>query len=215
MNKIKEWLSIWIILIIFVLVTLVGFLFLYIGDDQDFVSEIYKALDTGSAVALSILAFYAYYEYTKDKRNTKKFLEQLEKIDSLNNKDAFVGIQFGGANPKACEEMRKFAKEKGIDDNLILIKVFGDAENKVSKQDIPRLEKYLKEEVIPMLSGADKIHLTVAGIGIAYYTCADIFSNWKPIVVYHLDNSKDEKYEKWTTDNKHREKIEATLKDRN
>ena len=73
MNKIKTWFSIWGILIVFIVITLIGFLFLYIGDDKDFISEIYKALDTASAVALAILAFYAYYEYTKDKKNTNYF----------------------------------------------------------------------------------------------------------------------------------------------
>lgn len=211
MNKIKELFSIWGILIVFIVITLIGFLFLYIGDDKDFVSEIYKALDTASAVALAILAFYAYFEYTKDKKNTKKFLEQLEKIDALKNRDALVGIQFGGGNKNAMEEMKKFAKEKKIDENFILTKAFGDENNQISKIDIIKLENYLKKEVIPMLSGVDRIHLTVSGVGIAFYVCADIFSNWKPIIVYHRDNNG--KYEKWTTDNKHREKVESTLKD--
>ena len=55
MNKIKTWFSIWGILIVFIVITLIGFLFLYIGDDKDFISEIYKALDTASAVALAML----------------------------------------------------------------------------------------------------------------------------------------------------------------
>lgn len=196
---------------IFIIVTLFGFLFLYIGDDNDFVSQIYKALDTASAVALAFLAFVAYYDYSKDKANTKKFLNQLERIDSLNNKDAFVGIQFGGGNKDAHIEMKQFAKNKNIDDNLILIKKFGDEQNNVSPSDMPLLEKYLKTEVMPMLSGADKIHLVVAGAGIAFYVCADIFSNWKPIIIYN--RNKEAKYEKWYSDNKHREKIESNLKD--
>ena len=106
--------------------------------------------------------------------------------------------------------MKKFAKEKKIDENFILTKAFGDENNQISIIDIFKLEDYLKKEVIPMLSGVDKIHLTVSGVGIAFYVCADIFSNWKPIIVYHRDNNG--KYEKWTTDNKHRKKVEATLK---
>jgi len=146
MNKIKKVLSIWLILIIFSLVTLFGFISIFFGDENDLIPEIYAALDTASAVALAILAFYAYFEYTKDKKNTKKFLEQLEKIDSLENKDALVGIQFGGGNKNATEEMKKFGKEKNIDEDFILTKAFGDENNQISKTDIVKLENYLKKE---------------------------------------------------------------------
>jgi hypothetical protein len=111
---------------------------------------------------------------------------------------------------ESIEEMKKFAKEKNIDENFVLTKAFGDENNQISKTDITKLENYLKKEVIPMLSGVDRIHLTVSGAGIGFYVCADIFANWKPIIVYHRDING--KYEKWTTDNKHREKIESGLK---
>ena len=208
MNKIKHFFETSRILVVLGIITVIGSIFVFC-DEEGLVSRVYGALDTGSAVALALLAFYAYYQYSRDKQNTKRFLEQLEKIDSLNNKDAFVGIQFGGGNKDAYIEMQQFAKSKNIDDKLVLIKRFGDEANLVSKNDIAELEKYLKNEVMPMLSGADKIHLTVAGVGVAFYVCADIFSNWKPIIIYN--RNKAGKYEKWYTDNKHREKIESNL----
>ena len=212
MSKFRKISEDWGILLIFSAVTVVGVLSIYIGGKEgNWLSKLYAALDTASAVALAILAFYAYHNYSKEKKNTKRFLEQLEKIDSLNNKSAFVGIQFGGGNKQALLDMKKFANDKNIDDSLVLLKDFGDKENnKVSPGDISKLEQYLKNEVMPMLSAADNIHLVVSGAGIAYYVCADVFSNWKPIIVYHRNN--EGKYEKWATDNKHREKVESALK---
>ena len=211
MSKLVEFFKTYGILFLFVGVTAIGFYYIESEHNKNIVSNFYTTLDTASSVALALLAFYAYFEYAKDKSNTKKFLKQLEKIDDLKNKDAFLGIQFGGGNEKAYLEMESFSKEKGINKNLTLIKQFGDEKNNVSPSDILKLEEYLKKEAMPMLSGADKIHFTVAGAGVAYYTCADIFANWKPIIVYH--RNKDGKYEVWASDNKHREKLESTMKD--
>jgi hypothetical protein len=209
MDKVLEWMKDRL-LTIFIIITVIGFICIFFGDDKNIIPEMYSALDTASAVALAVLAFVAYYDYSKDKQNAKRFLEQLEKVDELKSRDALVGIQFGGGNSEAHIDMKKFAKDKNINEDLIMIQAFGDESNNVSPSDIPKLEDYLKHQVIPMLSGADKIHLIISGAGIAYYPCADIFSNWKPIIVYQ--RNKQGKYEAWYTDNKHREKVESSLK---
>lgn len=211
MNKVKEWLRTWWILFLFVAITIIGYLFLYVDGDTDTVSEILKALDTSSAIALAFLAFYAYFEYAKEKHDFRKFSKQLESISNLKNRHALVGIQFGGGNANAIAEMKSFAVSKNIDSNLIITKRFGDENNQVSEVDIDRLEKYLKQEVMHMLAGADTIHLTVSGASVALFVCGDVFANWKPIVVYHRNKSGE--YKEWYCDSKHRDKIESTLKD--
>jgi len=211
MNEILKFLKSYGVLFVFIIITAIGIKVLFLDSNNYELSHLYVALDTASSVALALLAFYAYWEYARNKRDTQKFLDQLKQVTKNKNKEAFLGIQFGGSNANASLEMRQFAEEKGISKTLILIKKFGDEKNKVSKSDMKRLERYLKEEVIPMFSGADRIHLVVSGVGIAYYICGDVFSNWKPIIVYH--RNKEGKYEIWTTDNKHREKIESTMKD--
>ena len=210
MNKLKKLVGIYWPLIVFSIISILGVIVLY-HDSTSIISEFYKTLDTATAVALSVLAFIAYFQYSTKKSKIENYLERLDKIESLNNRDALVGIQIGGSNRNSFIDMQKFAAEKNIDKNLILIKQFGDENNNITKDDLKELENYLKNEVMPLLSGADKIHLLVSGIGIASYVCADIFSNWKPILVYH--RNKNGKYELWTTDNKSREKIEASLKE--
>ena len=206
-----EDIKIWWPLILFILVTLLGFLFLYVGNDEDAVSQVYSALDTASAVALAILASVAYFQYAREKSKSVNYMKQLEEVSILDDKDAFLGIQFGGGNAEAILEMENFAKQKGINPKLIITKKFGDEKNHVSEKDIETLENYLIRDVMPFLTGAEKVHLTVAGVGVVFFVCADILSNWKPLIVYQR-NHKGE-YEKWYSDRKHRKKIEPTMKD--
>lgn len=209
-NKTLDFIKTWRILFIYIMIILFGFYFNY-EKQENFIASVFSALDVSSAVALALLAGVAYWQYSLELSKRNKFLKQLQTINSSENKDALLGIQFGGSNKNAIKEMEVFAKEIGINDGLIKIKIFGDNENKVSKNDMIKLENFLKNEFMPQFTNAQKVHLIVSGAGIAFYTCVDILSNWKPIIVYH--RSKDAKYEVWTTDNKHRVKIEENLSD--
>ena len=212
MTSIKKYLhnrGVLLAFIVIVVVVIIAFMYL---PEKSALIKLMTYLDTATALALAVLAFYAYWQYTESKMKADQFLKQLEFIEQKGKVDGLIGIVFGGGNKKASIEMEQFAKEKGIPKQFMMIKSFGDKENnQVMKEDIEKLESYLKNDVIPMLSGVDKIHLVVSGAGIAFYVCADILSNWKPIVVYH--RNKEGKYEVWTTDNKHREKVEEGLKE--
>lgn len=200
----------WKILFIYILIVMIGSYFNY-KKDNGIVPDLFAALDVSSAVALALLAGVAYYQYSFEDSKRKRFLEQLEKVNTLDNKDVLLGIQFGGGNEYAMQEMIEFAKKIGINENLVTTERFGDSKNQVSKNDIEKLERYLKDEFMPMFTNADNIHLCISGVGVTFYTCADILSNWKPIIVYHRNRLG--KYERWTTDKKHREKTEDTLRD--
>ncbi|PID47065.1 MAG: hypothetical protein CR967_05800 [Proteobacteria bacterium] len=206
LDKAKDW---WI-LYVFGAITLVGFFFLFFIGEDNFISRLYASLDVASAVALATLAFYAYYEYSSENHKNKDYLQQLQKVQLLENKAAFLGIVFGGSNREADKQMRQFAEEKGIDKNLIFIKKFGDKQITVSEEDIPKLIKYLREEFMLNASSADELHVAISGVGITFFVCGDILSNWKRTIVYHFNQGK---YEPWYLDNKHRRKNNSTLKD--
>ena len=75
MNKIKSLIS--TPLLVFIIITIVGFASLTICGNKFWLSKIYIAFDVASAVALAILAFMVYFKYGK----------QLEPITIVIEKD--------------------------------------------------------------------------------------------------------------------------------
>ena len=53
------------ILFVFIIITIIGVLFYYLLGENSKLWVFYSTIDTASAVALSVLAFFAYYEMTK------------------------------------------------------------------------------------------------------------------------------------------------------
>ncbi len=206
MRKLKHY---WI-LIVFIIVILIGVVIKFVSADQMLnLSDWMDILDTSSAIALAILAFVGYYQFSKEQRKQDKYKKELENARNTSGFHGAVLIKFGG-NPNIINDMKKYAKGKlNIPDELIISKEFGDSKGKVDKNDVPELESFLEEEVKMKLANVDKVHLFYASVGIGAYICADILNNWKSICVYHYEDD----YSIWYIDKKHRPKEEKTIKD--
>ncbi len=193
MNKVKDW---WI-LIIFGLVTIFGLVFISSDSSKGTIENIYSSLDTASAVALAILAFFGYAKYTKEeieKRNYLKSLEELSKSDIENREIALV-IQFGGQS-EMIKPIKEFLNKKGFKGKIIEADKFGDKDNNVEKEDILKLKDYCKK-IRAELSIASKVHIYYGGACIGYAVIADILSNSTNLLFYHKSGSV---YELWYTD---------------
>lgn len=198
----KRWLAIWWSLSVFVIVLVVGFVSKV--DEVDGLSSFYNALDTASSVALAVLAFVGYYQYTNDKRKTYRLKKKIEKARRMDSDQGAILVSFGGRS-NMIEDMRHFARnELKLEKNVIVEIVIGDENAKISAHDIPKLKEKL-EEAMRILSYVDEVHLLYGSVGIGYFVCADVLKNWKKIHVYHNDNG----YKHWYTDLKHLRKIEA------
>ncbi len=205
MSKLKTWLPI----ILYMALGIIGFYIMY--SDTNKLKSIWNALDTASAVALAVLAFIAYFQYSLEKTKQQKFLDEIEKSKNIDGKDGAVLISFGGKK-NVLSDMRNYVKENlNIPDEHIVEKRFGDENGIVKKEDLVLLEKFLEEEVMQKLTYVDNVHLLYGVVGIGAYVCADILNNWKEIYVYHYNKN----YELWYVDKKHRKKIDANLHETN
>jgi len=74
MNKMKNVIS--IPLLVFLLITLIGFVSIYIGGENLWISKIYASLDVATAVALAVLAFMAYYQYGEQLQPISIYIEK-------------------------------------------------------------------------------------------------------------------------------------------
>lgn len=202
----RRWLAIWWSLGVFIAVLIVGFVSKI--DEVNSLSSFYNSLDTASSVALAVLAFVGYYQYTSDKRKAYKLKKKIEKARRADSDQGAILVSFGGRS-NVIEDMRSFAKDElKLDETVTVEIVIGDENSKISAYDIPKLKEKL-EEAMRILSYVDEVHLLYGSIGIGYFVCADVLKNWKKIHVYHNDNG----YKHWYTDLKHLRKIEAQKPD--
>ena len=81
MNKIKSLIS--TPLLVFIVITLVGFMSIVIMGEKFWLSKIYAALDVASAVALAVLAFMVYFKYGKQLQSISIFIEKNNKKSEL------------------------------------------------------------------------------------------------------------------------------------
>jgi len=206
MNKIK----IWIPVIFYITAIIIGMLITWDEkSEQSILQTFYNSLDTSSAVALAILAGFAYWQYAKEQNKQYKYLKELDKAKNTEGKDGAVLIKFGGKK-NVMLDMKKYAKETlNLPEELIISKEFGDENGQINKEDIKNLEEFLEKEVMQKLTYVDTIHLFYGVVGVGAYVCADILNNWKSIKVYHYNAE----YELWYIDRKHRSKSAKTLKE--
>ena len=162
-------------------------------------------LDTAFAIALGVFALSAYWQYSRDQHRQSQFLNSLDQARDIESKDGAVIIHFGGSNQNMIQSAKDFINKTlpGISEELIVGKKFGDENGKVDRGDIKKLEEFLQKEIMLMLAHREKIHIFIAGMGVASYVCADILGNWKTIYVYHYNGDK---YEAWYIDQKSRQK---------
>ncbi len=74
MNKLKSLIS--TPLLVFIIITVVGFLSITLFGDEFLLSKVYAALDVASAVALATLAFMVYFKYGKQLQAVTIFIEK-------------------------------------------------------------------------------------------------------------------------------------------
>lgn len=193
LNRIKDW---WI-LIIFVFVTIFGFVFISFENEKGLIENIYSSLDTASAVALAFLAFLGYAKYTKEEIAKKSYLKSLQELSKseVENKEVSLVIQFGGQSDM-IEPIKEFLNKKGFEGKIIVADKFGDKDNNVEKEDILKLKDYCKR-IRSELSIASKVHIYYGGACIGYAVIADILSNSTDLLFYHKNAST---YELWYTD---------------
>lgn len=198
MNKIKEIWSIYWILVFFILITIVGFYGLYFLGKDSLIFKIYTALDTASAVALAVLAFVAYWQYTKTLNERKIYKKSLRKKGNKKNELALI-IQFGGTG-ELLPIMESFViEELKLSQNSILKKSdFGDSSHNVDSSDIRDLKNYCTK-VKSELSLASQVHILYAGLGVGYAVVGDILNNSTDLLFYHKDG---ESYKVWYADTK-------------
>jgi len=205
MSRIKIWIP---VIFYFVAIVIGMFITWEQKKDQTVLNALYNSLDTSSAVALALLAGFAYWKYAKEQNKQYKYLQELEKAKNTEGENGAILIQFGGKN-NVMKDMEKFAKENlNIPDELIISKKFGDDKGNVDKDDLKELEDFLENEVMQKLTYVDTIHLFYGVVTVGAYVCADILNNWKNIQVYHYNSE----YELWYIDRKHRNKTKSTLK---
>jgi len=101
----------YIILVIFVSITLFGIVVRYMGDAKSALWQFWGVVDTASAVALSILAFMGYREYIKSEDEIKIYFNVEGKVEdtglSLLRKDCTRGEIVG-----LLEMMQTHTKER-------------------------------------------------------------------------------------------------------
>jgi flagellar motor component MotA len=76
------------ILVIFGLIVVFGILIRYILGEDSFLWALYEVLDTASAVALAVLAFFGYMEYSKSEDKIKIYF----KVDNQKQIDTNLSI---------------------------------------------------------------------------------------------------------------------------
>ncbi len=74
MNELKNLIS--TPLLVFIIITVVGFLSITLFGDEFWISKVYAALDVASAVALATLAFMVYFKYGKQLQAVTIFIEK-------------------------------------------------------------------------------------------------------------------------------------------
>ena len=185
------------VLLIFVIITVSGTGILYFMDERDWLPRLISAVDTGSAVALAVLAFFGYKKYVKEQDEKKKYektLKEISKNDIDGNEAAFL-VQFGGQSDM-LGPMEAFLEKKKFKGKIIKADHFGDDEYNVEEEDIRYLVDYCKK-IRPTLSSSSKVHVLYGGTAIGYAVIADILSNATTLVYYHKAPNG---YQPWYTD---------------
>lgn len=205
---------VWWPLILFIVVGLMAGIVLMLfnyDDTKNWNVNFIASWDVASSVALSILAFIAYYHHASERQKQYKFLKALEKAKeaSEHSSRGAIVIQMGGGNLHGLDEANIFMRQTlSIPDNLIVSKRFGDKDNNVDIDDIAALTHWLQNDCMRLLTHVTEIHVIVSGVGIAFAAITDTLNNWKTLCFYHKNNS--EGYQLWYVDKKSLPKNSAT-----
>jgi hypothetical protein len=199
MKNIKNiFLSAWAPLI-FILISSIGVLAFFHDIEKNTSVSIYKLYEVfgiSATGAISLLAFFAYIQFGFNQYMKKRYLSNLEIKD--NETKAALMIQFGGKNESPEMQMKGFCRHSlNIKDEYMMFQSFGkdgDSGYKiVEPQDISDLKDYLRI-FQKQYHNINEVHILIQGIGITYAVCMDLFSNSKPLFIYHFQKGN---YEMW------------------
>jgi len=195
------------LLLVLLIITLLGMSSILYNKEST-VSELYGALDAGSAVALAVLAFWGYYKYIQSLKKEDEYIAYIRDINNRETEGSEIAllIQFGGKG-NMIGSMKGFLSNIDFQGTIKEAPSFGDIKNNINREDIKRLKTYC-EDVRAGIALASKVHIFYGGIGVGYAVVADILSNTTDILFYHKDNNS---YEVWYEDAKSNRRIKDKI----
>lgn len=180
----------------------------------DNAKTLFSSLDTASSIALAVLAFGGYWQYSKEKAKKRHFIKRLENLECQEDgsKQLAVAIQFGSKNGDLIPQLKQAALEKVKNEDWVIVSPpFGDKDHQLDRDDMLALIEFAAEIKNTIArTQAQKVHIFYAGLTVGGMALVDILNNSAELLIYHFEKGQ---YLLWHTDSKHRPKQAKTLKD--